>query len=69
MVGHKLIFKIKLIFDGMIVKCKAKLVANLGYIQRKGIDYQKTFSPVVKFISNKNFSFSSTSWHTYFYVC
>jgi len=55
MVGCKWIFKIKFIFDGTIAKCKAKLVANFGYIQQESINYQKTFSPVVKFISIKMF--------------
>ena len=49
-IGHKWILKIKYKTDGTIEIYNACLVAK-GYTQHEGIDYEETFSPVVRFTS------------------
>jgi len=50
-VGSRWIYKIKYAADGSVEKYKARFVANKGYAQKEGIDYEKTFASVARYTS------------------
>ncbi len=65
-IGCKWVYKVKHNVDGSMSRYKARLVAK-GYAQTYGIDYEKTYSPVVKMTTIRTIIVMATTkgWSLY----
>jgi hypothetical protein len=63
-IGTKWIFKNKQDANGIVVRNKARLVAQ-GYFQIEGIDYGETFAPVARLESIRILFFFENQYHMY----
>jgi hypothetical protein len=59
-IGCKWVYKVKHNVDGSVSKYKARLVAK-DYAQTYGIDYEETYSPVVKMTTGKTIIVMATT--------
>jgi len=65
-VGSRWIYKIKYVVDESMEKYKARFVAK-GYAQNEGIDYEETFTIVVRYTSSRLVIFlvDQMGWNTH----